>query len=205
MKGKKLSDGKTVGGRGQLTDKVIDKMQNYYGKAIRGNKGNLEGMKLRIKAIQQHIERVENFHWNSSISTKSADTWCKYCKDKNDETQVYNEDNQLPEVFMDELDPIFTRLSKDASLPKYVFERDHPESEWGSKWHTLVQVSETKFWGARRVRIAACETITVLHTGDLCGCYPLSPYNESPQKAGGCVKWKNAAKKVSEKYRKKRQ
>ena len=55
MKGKKLSDGKTVGGKGQLTDKVIDKMQNYYGKAIRGNKGNLEGMKLRIKAIQHHM------------------------------------------------------------------------------------------------------------------------------------------------------
>ena len=35
-KSQKLSDGKTVGGRGRLTDKVIDQMQNHYGKAIRG-------------------------------------------------------------------------------------------------------------------------------------------------------------------------
>lgn len=39
MVGEKLSDGKTVGGKGRLTDKVIDKMQNYYGKAIRENRG----------------------------------------------------------------------------------------------------------------------------------------------------------------------
>jgi len=31
-KGKKLADGKPVGGKGRLTDKVVDKMQNYYGK-----------------------------------------------------------------------------------------------------------------------------------------------------------------------------
>ena len=37
-RGKKRADGKSIGGRGRLMDKVIDKMQNYYGKAIRGNK-----------------------------------------------------------------------------------------------------------------------------------------------------------------------
>ena len=52
-KGKKLSDGKD--GRGRLTDKIIDKMQNYYGKAIWGNKGDLLGMEKSIKAIQCHI------------------------------------------------------------------------------------------------------------------------------------------------------
>ena len=51
-KGGKLSDGKSVGGKGRLTDKIIYQMQNYYGKAIRENKGNLAGMKQSIKAIQ---------------------------------------------------------------------------------------------------------------------------------------------------------
>ena len=54
-KGKKLSDGKMVGGKGRLTDKVIDKMQNYYRKAIRSNKGDLNRMKESIKAIQYHM------------------------------------------------------------------------------------------------------------------------------------------------------
>jgi hypothetical protein len=112
-KGKKLSDGKSVGGKGRLTDKVIDKRQNYYGKAIRGNKGNLEGMKSSIKAIQHHMIRNENLTLDKQhqYCPRSPDTWCKYWKDKADETHLYNEDNRLPEVFMEELDPIFTRLS----------------------------------------------------------------------------------------------
>ena len=38
MKGRKLADGKGVGGKGQLTDKLIDRIQNYYGNAIRENR-----------------------------------------------------------------------------------------------------------------------------------------------------------------------
>ena len=59
MKDKKRSDGKTVGGPGRLADKVINMMQSYYGKEIRGNKGNLEGMKSSIKATQHHMIKDE--------------------------------------------------------------------------------------------------------------------------------------------------
>ena len=113
-KKQKLSDGKGVGGRGRLTDKVIDKTLNYYGKAIRGNKGDLEGMKKSIKAIQHHKIKndKESLKKQHEYCPKSADTWCKYWKDKNDHTNLYNEDARLSVVFVAELDPIFTRLSK---------------------------------------------------------------------------------------------
>ena len=39
-KGSKLSDGKEVGGTGQLTDSTIDNMQTYYGYTIRNKKVN---------------------------------------------------------------------------------------------------------------------------------------------------------------------
>ena len=51
MKGSKLVDGKGVAGRGRLNDRVINRIQNYYGNAIRENCGNLQGIKDRIKAI----------------------------------------------------------------------------------------------------------------------------------------------------------
>ena len=35
--GVKLSNGKTIGGRGRLTDGMINKLQVYYGLAVRGN------------------------------------------------------------------------------------------------------------------------------------------------------------------------
>ena len=59
---------------------------------------------------------------------RSADTWCKYRKDKTDKTSAYNEDNRLPEVFMQQLDPIFTRLSKDDLLNRCL-KRDDPKPE----------------------------------------------------------------------------
>ena len=43
-KAKKLDDWQTVGGKGRLTKVVNDKLQNYYGAAIRQNVGNLRKM-----------------------------------------------------------------------------------------------------------------------------------------------------------------
>ena len=119
-KASKLSDGKSVGGKGRLTDKTIDQMQNYYGKAIRENKGNLPGMKQSIKAIQCHMIKSSKLSLNKQHQhcPKSKDTRCKYWKDKLEKTKTYKEDNRLPDVFMKELDPIFTRLSKDELLSR---------------------------------------------------------------------------------------
>ena len=50
-KGSDLPDGKTVGGVGRLTDKIIDRIQTYYGYAIQNNKGNYEKIVKAIRAI----------------------------------------------------------------------------------------------------------------------------------------------------------
>ena len=42
-RGQKLADGKTVGGAGRLTNKVINSLQNYYGDVIRRNKRDVLG------------------------------------------------------------------------------------------------------------------------------------------------------------------
>ena len=51
MRGQKLLDGKCVRGGGRLIDKVIDKMQSFYGKCIRKIVGNKEGMTDIVWAI----------------------------------------------------------------------------------------------------------------------------------------------------------
>ena len=56
----KLSGGGTVGGRGRLTDTVIDNFQNYYGAAIRNNKNSLHEMKDGIWVIYYHCILCEN-------------------------------------------------------------------------------------------------------------------------------------------------
>ena len=56
IRGLKLADGLSVGGRkGRLVDKLIDKIQNYYGEAIRSHANDLDGMVNAILAIYKQI------------------------------------------------------------------------------------------------------------------------------------------------------
>ena len=84
-------------------------MQNNYGKAIRGNKGDLLGMKRSIKAIHCHM--IENtkvpMQEQHHYCPKHDSTWCKFWKEKLDGTVTSDQSNRLPEVFMEELAPIF--------------------------------------------------------------------------------------------------
>ena len=119
-KGQKLSDGKGIGGAGRLTDKVIDKMQNYYGKAIRDNKGDLEGMKRSISAIFKHMIRDESLPLESqhSMCPQNKNTWCKFWKDKQCKTKEYDDKKRLPSVFQTELQSLFDRLSDNKLLER---------------------------------------------------------------------------------------
>ena len=69
-RGRKLPDGKTVGGRGRLTNAVVVKIQNYYGMVIRSNIGNLKDMQNAIWAICFHmITESNNEKSMNNIST----------------------------------------------------------------------------------------------------------------------------------------
>ena len=206
-KGNKLSDGKSVGGKGWLTDKIIDQMQNYYGKAIRENKGSLAWMKQSIKAIQCHMIKNSKLSLHKQHCAKSKDTWCKYWKDKLEKTKTYKEDNRLPDVFMKELDPVFTRLSKDELLSRCLkgMTQNQNKAANGMLWSRCPKI---KFCGARRVRIAVCETIGLFNTGagslaevmGMCGITPgantMKALRQQDKK-----RINSAAKKVSAKYR----
>ena len=205
MKGRKLSDGKGVGGKGRLTDKLIDRIQNYYGNAIRENSGNFEGMKESIKAIQCHM--IED----KSLSLEKQHRHCpKFWADKQNQTNTYDNTKRLPEVFMKELDPIFERLSDESLLTRCLqgLSQNQNESVNAQLWS---KCSKTTFVGVRRVRIAVCETATVFNTGaankavimDLSGVNPgasmLKALREQDKK-----RIKSAGQKVSLKYRKQR-
>ena len=67
---KKLSDGKSIGGKRQLTNTQIDTFQNFYGLAIKKNKGNPEAMSLATMAILDHY--AEDPTYNSCPQERKA-------------------------------------------------------------------------------------------------------------------------------------
>ncbi|GFX74306.1 uncharacterized protein TNCV_3452541 [Trichonephila clavipes] len=62
---KKLSDGKTIGGKGRLTDSLIDKLAHYYGNAIRCNSTSVKEMRKAICAVWGHSCSTDDepMHW----------------------------------------------------------------------------------------------------------------------------------------------
>ncbi|GFS66966.1 uncharacterized protein TNCV_3718461 [Trichonephila clavipes] len=77
LKGKKLEDKKSLGGRNRLTDAEIDKLQRYYGLAIRNNSGNLSAMKQAIWAIFFHKISTD-LNPQHGLCPLGDDSWCGY-------------------------------------------------------------------------------------------------------------------------------
>ena len=74
-------ENKGIGGKGKLTDSLIDKLQNYYGIAIRSNCGDLNGMKSAIYASLFHCVSSEkrNLH-NPCPDGPDSDIYIAYCQ-----------------------------------------------------------------------------------------------------------------------------
>ena len=113
-KEKKLTDGKSVkGSKHRLTDKAIDKLQCYYGNAIRANikpgKLTAEQQKDQIFTMQKAI-MAALYH---SCELSNNDERHKSCPDKLHSWYSYKREGKLPRK--DHLDPVFSELS----LPEF--------------------------------------------------------------------------------------
>ena len=159
-KGMKLSDGKSVAGAGRLTDLLIDKIQNNYGEAIRNNAGDKKSMYKDIWAIFKH--RIVNEKESLAVQHNLCpqDKWCKYWNNPIE----YTNSGRLPSVFIDELKPLFTRLSDDELLDRCMQGLTQNQNEAINQilWS---KCPKTKFCGQHKLALAVCETVTHFNTG----------------------------------------
>ena len=95
-RGQKLADGKTIGGAGRLTDKVIDSLQNYYGDAIRRNKGDVQAMMKAVQASLLHSNST-NVRPRHHLCPVGPDSWCKWQVAQATGT-VYDHKDPLPDA-----------------------------------------------------------------------------------------------------------
>ena len=118
-RGQKLSDGKTIGGAGRLTDALMNSLQNYYGDVIRKNKGDIDGM---VKGVQATL-----LHSNSSDETPrhhlcppGEDSWCKWQVAKAKGEEYHHKKSPIPEPIVQLLKPIYGRLGSKKLLEKRI-------------------------------------------------------------------------------------
>ena len=159
-RGKKLADGKTLGGKGRLTDVQIDQITTYYGNAIRANKHNLEGMRKAIWAIYFHKkscdkDAVHNF----------CGEWCSYRKaEKEGELASYKHKNNLPIAVMEVIRPIFKDLIDTSLLKKCLdgYTQNANESLNSNIWKLC---PKNKNHGLRVAKIAVAIATSIYNDG----------------------------------------
>ena len=116
-----LVEGKPIGGKERLTDKMINKLQNYFGITIRQSKGKtVYELKNAIGAVLFHCSEASNLDTRHQMCSHSSESWCKFQADKIDNTSLYKNKPGLPSVVRDAIKLIFMGLSDDNLLKKYL-------------------------------------------------------------------------------------
>ena len=124
---------------GRLADKVINKLQNYFGIAIRRNTHDLLEMKKAVGAVVYHCSDASNSEARHMFCSKKPGTWCKYHESKINGTNN-TEKAGLPKVVRDAILPIFMDLSKDELLKK-MFTWFDTKQQRINKWSYLEETT----------------------------------------------------------------
>jgi hypothetical protein len=172
----KLADGKTIGGRGRLTEEKIKKIQRYYGLAIRQNtlstpnptdqevSVSVYAMKKNIIAILHHLVQLNDLKKQHRFCPAGQNSWCKWQQDQALGTSMYNGDDCLPEVLFELLKPTFLTLSDSKLLERCVrgATQNSNESINALVW---ARCPKHKNHGVKVVRSAAASAVCHFRSG----------------------------------------
>ncbi|GFT36960.1 uncharacterized protein TNCV_175051 [Trichonephila clavipes] len=100
---------KGLGGKGKLSDSFIDKIQNYYGIAIKSNIGNLEEMQRTVIATFYHCcsGKSNTMHGQCPLGSES---WCAYQRAQSAGKVFYDKNADLPKNIINKIKPTYLQL-----------------------------------------------------------------------------------------------
>ncbi|GFT67945.1 uncharacterized protein TNCV_38561 [Trichonephila clavipes] len=111
------SRNKGLGGKGKLTDGLINKLQNYYGIAIRSNIGNLDKMQSAVISAFFHCcsSKHQPKHGQCPVGDES---WCKFQRAKASNIVYQDKSLGLPQNIVNTIKPVYMDLCDRNLLKK---------------------------------------------------------------------------------------
>ena len=100
---------------------MIDRLQNYYGMAIRQNKNDLKKMQAAVRATLFHVASSKENNWHYPHCPEGKDSWCKFHQDRANGTSTCKPRPGLLLDIVMKLKPIFAELSDESLLEKCFF------------------------------------------------------------------------------------
>ena len=148
-----------LGGKKKLTDAMIDRLQNYYGIAIRSNVGDLNGMKKAIHASFFHCASSERRDLHTHCPTGPS-SWCGFQRDKNS----FKHGPGLPDNVIAKVKPVFQRLSEDSLLEKCLHGKTQNQNEAvnGMVWE---RVPKEVFVGGEMLEFGLFDAVSHFNIG----------------------------------------
>ncbi len=180
----KLKDNKPFGGKGRMTFKLINKLQNYYGLAIRSNKGNLQEMEKAVNASLKHCASSAQNPMHDDCP-KGEDSWCGWQRDQASGEEKYKDKGGIPEAVFEKVEEVFKDLSKPELLSRCLegLTQNQNESFNGLLWSIC---PKEVFVGSATLRLSLGMAVLMFNEGlggigkimDACGC-PVSASNKA--------------------------
>ncbi|CAF2068009.1 unnamed protein product [Rotaria magnacalcarata] len=134
---KKLSDGKTIGGKNRLSDQTIIRLQITFASTIRKCKYDLDLLHTRSWAIFWHKYSTNDDPRHKFCSNE----WCGYLKSVRDGTSYDHTTHALPRPVLDAVKPVFDSLCSRKSLARVVNASTQNANE---TFHSLVWLISPK-------------------------------------------------------------
>lgn len=163
LRSTKLADGKAIGGRGRLTDGLIDSLQNYYGMAIRDHPADITGAAKAIWASLCHraSSDAEPMH---QFCPEGQDSWCKYQQIKAGKPGQYKHHDVIPKAVLEEVRPVYVRLAERQLLERCSRGATQNANEAFNRmiWHICPKES---FCSAQTVRTAVYLSVMLFNSG----------------------------------------
>ncbi|GFS70674.1 uncharacterized protein NPIL_384761 [Nephila pilipes] len=115
------SKNKSLSGKGKLTDSFIDRLQNYYGIAVRSNVGNLLKLQQNVIAALYHCASSgkKPMHGQCPIG---KDSWCYYQRALSCGKKPKEKYNGLSNDILNLIKPTYLELCSKELLPKCLHE-----------------------------------------------------------------------------------
>ena len=157
--------GESIGGKGKLTNYLITKIQNYYGRAIKDNHTDIRLMKQRIFAILFHLTSTDRTprHMHCPSGEKS---WCfwKRAEAKKETPGPHKDHETVPNEVGKKMVSIFQRLTDDELLQRCRRNRTQNPNE---SLHNLIwqYCPKIRYAGRYSVEGATCMAICQFSLG----------------------------------------
>ena len=178
---------KGIGGKGKLTLNIVDKLQNFFGLAIRQNVGNREAMSKAIHASLFHVASSRENNWHSHCP-EGETSWCTFKRDKTNGTNLYKPGAGLPLDIVAKLKPIYNDLSSSELLDKCLHGKTQNQNESfnGQIWE---RIPKNKYVGIEHLELGAYDAVANFNIGRKASVMILERLNIVPGKytIRGCI------------------